>query len=110
MQPQGVLADENAASLYEQASMHVPFSVNYEFEDRWEASGFLFQFQDFNPGIAMWMITVPLWAISLAAGLIPLRQLYLRLRRKRLGGFFCMNCGYDLRATPQRCPECGTAP
>jgi hypothetical protein len=52
--------------------------------------------------------TAPHWVLALAAAALPLAwsvQLFCRPRRIPLG--LCPTCGYDLRAGPDRCPECG---
>jgi hypothetical protein len=52
--------------------------------------------------------TIPLWLLALGAAL-PWLFNYLR-KSHAVAGNLCRVCGYDLRATPHRCPECGTVP
>lgn len=35
------------------------------------------------------------------------RYALLEIRRRRAERTLCKSCGYDMRATPERCPECG---
>ena len=56
-------------------------------------------------------MTIPLWYFLVVTSIAPLVSVWnvARNRRPRQAGF-CATCGYDLRATPNRCPECGTLP
>ena len=61
----------------------------------------------FNGAPARWII-VPLWMLSLVSATLPLAWLWHRRRiARRVRTGFCFVCGYDLRATPAQCPECG---
>ena len=42
------------------------------------------------------------------SGFRQIEQRGARRRRARYHDRRCMNCGYDVRASPKRCPECGS--
>jgi hypothetical protein len=55
-------------------------------------------------------LVVPQWFFLLLATPLPVWWLWRhRQHRKRLREGHCLSCGYDCRATPEKCPECGAA-
>jgi hypothetical protein len=55
-----------------------------------------------------WQIDTPYWIWVLMAALLPMNWCWHAIvlaRRRRANR--CIACGYDLRATVDRCPECG---
>jgi hypothetical protein len=57
-----------------------------------------------------YVVGAPYWFIFLIAAIMPTARWAKRLLRKRPPPGLCPKCRYDLRATPDRCPECGTVP
>jgi len=51
----------------------------------------------------------PHWFPALLFAILPgIRLVKIVRARRRYRPGLCPHCGYDLRATPERCPECGT--
>jgi hypothetical protein len=58
-----------------------------------------------------WSVETPYWFWLMVAAVAPgAKLLGWRLRLNQIKKGVCVNCGYDLRATPDKCPECGTIP
>lgn len=53
------------------------------------------------------VIAGPVWPIVLLTGMPAMILLARRMRKLRVRPGRCRVCGYDLRASPERCPECG---
>ena len=56
--------------------------------------------------LPMWFVVSLFAILPLAAGVRLVRH---RRRARRLAAGRCIACGYDLRASPEWCPECGRA-
>ena len=79
------------------------FSFSKQSDSRFKAGTFV----ERNYGAPMWavaLLTFPPAAWAIGSG--SARRL--RRRRRRQAGQ-CLECGYDLRATGDKCPECGVA-
>jgi hypothetical protein len=83
------------------------------FNFNWRTLGFRYEDTSFPPGVGRHLhLGIPYWPVLLATSFIPIRltkkyahHLTKKHRRRRRG--LCENCGYDLRASTDRCPECG---
>ena len=56
-------------------------------------------------------LVISWWVLVLGSSMLPaMRAWRWCVRIPRAEQNVCVDCGYDLRATPDRCPECGTIP
>jgi hypothetical protein len=93
----------------------VPWRITYRFKPT-SPSQFGFQSETHRgnyKGNDYWTgsLAMPYWLPVCMFGFLPLWWLvYEGIRRLPSKPGICPGCGYDLRATPDRCPECGKVP
>lgn len=72
----------------------------------WRAVGF--RYESFATStLHQHTLVIPFWAIVLCWLILPDAWLIHRVRTRTRSGC-CKSCGYDLRASNNLCPECGT--
>jgi hypothetical protein len=88
----------------------------WRYQPRWRSLGFSLETttesypRKFVPGTSRVArgvaLALPYWFIISVTGILPLLWTT-RFRKKDHAAALCPRCGYDVRATPGQCPECG---
>jgi hypothetical protein len=95
-----------------------PSDKIWNFGDRWfNRLGFVGSADTFRPASnspsigSVHRFLIPCWfgVIVTAAPVAIWIGRFTKARKRHMEGL-CKSCGYDLRATPERCPECGAVP
>ncbi len=92
---------------------HRPTTFGFRLGPFLRAAGFDYHSYDARSGRRYTSLVFPLWApiaLLLLPALVWTRQMMRRRRqRRRLRSGLCVQCGYDVRSSIERCPECGAA-
>jgi hypothetical protein len=114
----GVVSLDGTFSIYREAYFQITYpdplvnrySVKIHTSPEFRWGHFKFERQS-RPDVGKLVsISFPCWFLAVLSFALPSWRAAIMIRdRKRIAGH-CRSCGYDLRATPERCPECGTVP
>ena len=94
----------------EDGKLSLSWEPRVEYRPGWagQVNRYGFRYNVYSDG--SWYAWGPIWVVG--AVFAAIAAIFAGLargpRRRRVG--LCPVCGYDLRATPERCPECGAAP
>ena len=98
------------SSNFDGSAQVEPDFQHSDFHKRWHDFGIV-RGDTWWPRPSYIAVLCPTWSV-IAVLLLPM-GLWAGIgwrQRRRVKPGHCANCGYDLRATPDKCPECGSTP